>query len=173
MRNLFAVLLLMSVPSLALASAKPPEIAGAVKAPKPVGEASLSKLFIHVYDVAFWSDSQSWKRAPYALSIVYDMDFSPDELADRTRKEMANVSDLPPETLTKYADLLRDIYPPVKAGDRITALQKDAGTTVFYHNGKQSGTVKDAGFAAPFFGIWLSPGSSEPDMQKKLIARTE
>ena len=169
MRNFFVAVLLLVIPSLAVA-AKPPELAPVMKAEAPVGSYSFRKLMLHVYDIAFWSDSGSWSKAPYALSITYDMNFTSDELAERTGDEMKGVSNLTPETIEKYTELLRGIYPPVKDGDRITALQKDAGTTVFYHNGKQVGVVPDAQFAQPFFGIWLSPKSSEPDMRKQLTS---
>lgn len=172
MRNLLLAAALFIAPTLALAT-KPPELAPAIKAEAPIGTHSFSKLMLPVYDVSFWSDSGSSSKAPYALSITYDMNFSPDELAERTGDEMKGVSNLPQETIAKYTELLRGIYPQVKDGDRITALQKDAGTTVFYHNGKQVGAVKDAQFAQPFFGIWLSPKSSEPQMQKQLTSSNE
>jgi len=168
MRNILFALCLLASPGLAMAAEKPPELS-AMKAESPVGSATLRKLMLHVYDASFWSDSGGWSKTPYALSITYAMNFSPDELADRTLDEMKQVSDLPEATLAGYAQQLRTLYPNVKDGDRITALQKDAATTVFYHNGKKRGEVRDAAFAKPFFGIWLSPKSSEPDMQQKLL----
>lgn len=170
MRSFVAVLLMLALPGLALAADKPSELKASIKAEKPAGEASLRKLFIHVYDAQFWSDSGDWKHAPYALTIIYDMGFTPDELADRTQQEMQHVSDLPDEALQGYTQQIRSIYPSVKAGDRITALQKDANSTAFFHNGKPIGTIKDENFAAAFFGIWLSPKSSEPELQKQLLS---
>mgnify|MGYP003395186293 CR=1 FL=1 len=151
-----------------MAAGKPPEIAAVIKADAPVGEASLSKLLIHVYDATLWSDTGGWSKAPYALAIKYDMSFTADELADRTYDEMKRVSDQPDATLKQYADQLRTIFPNVKSGDRITALQQDAGTTLFYSNGKAIGKVSNPSFAQAFFGIWLSPKSSEPEMQQQL-----
>lgn len=171
MHNFLSVLLVLTLPYVAMAAAKPSELQAAIKAEVPVGEASFSKLFIHVYDAQFWSDSGDWKHPPYALSITYDMNFTPDELADRTQQEMQHVSTLPEDALQGYTQQIRRIYPSVEAGDRITALQKDATTTAFFHNGRPIGTIKDKDFAAAFFGIWLSPKSSEPTMQKQLVLR--
>jgi hypothetical protein len=171
MRNtVLSVVLAAGVAFSAQAADKPKEIGAVIVASSPVGEASLNKFFLHVYDAQFWSDSGDTTKAPYALSIVYAMGFSPQELADRTFEEMKQVSTLPVETLQKYAEMLRKIYPEVKNGDRITAVQKDAVTTLFYYNGQAVGKVKDAGFASAFFGIWLSSKSSEPEMQRKLTA---
>ena len=168
MRKLFAIVLFLSLPAWAWAAGKPPELQSAIASDKPVGQASLSKLFLHVYDASFWSDSGGWSKPPYALVITYDMHVSSDDLADRTYEEMKHVSNQPDGTLTHDADLLRRIYPSVSAGDRITAVQKDAATTLFYYNGKPIGKVTDANFAQAFFGIWLSPKSSEPEMQQQL-----
>ena len=172
MRNFLIAIFFLASPCIALAAEKPPELAGIIAAERPVGEAKLKKLFLHVYDAAFWSDSRGWSKPPYALNITYAMHFTPDELADRTLDEMKHVSGMPQDSLVKYAELLRHLYLEVNDGDRITALQKNTSTTVFFHNGKKLGEVHDAGFAQPFFGIWLSPRSSEPEMQQTLTGKS-
>lgn len=170
MRKL-ALLVLLLLPLPAHAAEKPPEIASYIEAEEPVGTSKLRKLLLHVYDASFWSDSGGWKAAPYALTITYAMGFSPEELSERTRDEMKIVSSLTDNELDSFEQALRSIYPEVKAGDRITALALDAGTTVFYHNGKETGRVVQPDFGPAFFGIWLSEKSSEPDMQKELLAQ--
>jgi len=164
-----ACALLFSVPCAALAAAKPAELTPIIKASQPVGEASLRKLFMHVYDVQFWSDSGGWQLPPYALSITYEMGFTADELADRTHSEMQHVSSLPTRTLNAYTEELRRIYPAVTDGDRITALQLDDKTTAFYRNESPIGEIHGAEFGPAFFAIWLSPQSSEPELQSKLL----
>lgn len=168
MRKVSTLLLVILLPTLAFAEGKPPELQAVIAQKLPVGQASLSKLFFHVYDVSFWSDSHGWSKPPYALVVTYDMDFTSTELVDRTYEEMQLVSNQPDTRLAHYADLLRGIYPSVSSGDRITALQKDRTTTVFYYNGKKLGKITDPEFAKSFFGIWLSPKSSEPNMQRQL-----
>ena len=170
MRNLLVACVLFLLPVTAFSAQKPPELVAAIRSEQPIGSASLSKLFMHVYDAQFWSDSGSWKKPPYALAITYAMGFTADELADRTQDEMRHVSTLPEETLKSYGDKLRTLYPNVKAGDRITALQKNMQTTVFYYNGKAIGEINDAAVAPAFFGIWLSEKSSEPEMQQQLLS---
>ena len=169
MRNILVSCALLLLPYVALSAENPPELDTAIRAQQPIGSTSFSKLFLHVYDAQFWSDSGNWKKPPYALTITYAMGFTPDELADRTYDEMKHVSSLPEDTLVSYSDKLRILYPKVRAGDRITALQVNAQTTSFYHNSRFLGAIHDPEFAPAFFGIWLSPKSSEPDMQKQLL----
>lgn len=170
MRKLLLILCL-ACPSLAAADgAKPPELETFIEAAQPVGTASLSKLLLHVYDASYWSEQATWpSEEPYALSITYAMNFTPDELADRTLDEMKRVSPLPPGKLSGYADKLRGLYPQVKEGDRITALFLPPSKTVLYHNGKKFGLINDKGFVAAFFGIWLSEKTSEPKLRAGLL----
>ena len=168
-RSLAALLLFM--PCVAFAVPKPPEITASIHAASPVGSSELNKLMFHVYDASFWSDHGASIEAPYAVSIVYDMDFSKDDLVDRTVKELKHVSNLPAETLQKDAGLLKNIWPDITKGDRITAFTADAKETVFYYNGKNVGKIADAEFTTAFFGIWLSEKSSEPQMRKELLGK--
>jgi hypothetical protein len=43
----------------------------------------------------------------------------------------------------------------------------------FLLNGKPFGEVRDAEFSSLFFGIWLSPGTSEPAMRQSLLAQVQ
>lgn len=151
-------------------AAKPPELAQAINAGKPVGSAQMRALWTEVYRASFWSDSGSWKRPPYALSLTYGMSFTAEELAKRTAQEMAHVSSMPEASRAAYAAELKALWPDVKTGDRLTALaEKDR--TLFFHNGRRLGSIGGNEFMQAFFGIWLSPDSSEPDMQRQLLAQ--
>ena len=58
----------------------------------------------------------------------------------------------------------------VKAGDRITGVYQPATGAVFWRNGSLLGEVRDPVFARQFFGIWLSPQTSEPQLRRALLA---
>ena len=169
MRRSLIVMALLFLPVSGMAAQKPTELSGVIRAKNPVGVAQLQKLFMDVYAIEFWSDSGNWKRPPYALSITYNMNFSTEELVERTYDEMRHVSELPDEQLRAHTEQLRMIYPSVREGDRVTALRKKTGT-YFYHNGKRIGNIRGSAFADAFFGIWLSPKSSEPEMLQQLLS---
>ena len=172
MRRFFwtiSTVLFLSSAAQSWATEKPPELNPSIHASAPVGSAKLRKFLLHVYDASFWSDAGGWQKAPYAMSITYAMDFSADELAERSFSEMQRVSDLPEATLRGYADRLAKLWPNVKEGDRVTALARTDGSTLFFYNGTRLGAMNDSQFTPAFFGMWLSPKSSEPTMRQQLL----
>lgn len=151
-----------------IAQAKPPELASVVTSPAPVGTAQLEVMWMDIYHASFWSDSGNWKATPYALSLTYDMGFSASELAERTATEMQGVSSLSQAACAHYAAQLKTLWPDVQKGDRITALAQ-GNDTVFFHNGRKLGHLAGTEFMQAFFGIWLSPQSSQPAMRRQLL----
>jgi hypothetical protein len=164
-----AIMLATTLPITAHAASKPPELNAIIRATSPVGSGTLKKLFMSVYEASFWSDAGSFEKPPYALTITYAMSFDAHDLADRTLIEMQNISDAPEATLKSYTDQLAKLWPNVAAGDRITAIALPTGRTAFYHNGRALGTISDTAFTPIFFGVWLSPKTSEPELRKQLL----
>jgi hypothetical protein len=166
---ILAVVLLLA--TVAWASARPNEIAGEIKASKPYGTASLTWLFLTAYDASLWTDAHQWSMdAPFALAVVYRMSFSREELVERTMEEMQRVApDLNDSAIARFAPALAKAFPAVKDGDRITALHVPGAPVRFFHNGRPTHSVPDVDFAAPFFGIWLSPKTSEPSVRNGLL----
>jgi hypothetical protein len=169
---IYAAAMVMALPLVANAAEKPSEIGATIRAAAPVGGGKLKRLFMSLYEVSFWSDSGDWKKAPYALTITYAMNFSAQELTDVTLTEMQNISDQPHNSLKIYADQLTKLLPNVASGDRITAIAMPTGYTAFYHNGRALGTIRDAVFTPLFFGVWLSPKTSEPELRQQLLHLT-
>ena len=60
-------------------------------------------------------------------------------------------------------------FPDVKAGDRISGSHEPGVAAQFFVNGQPSRRVADATFARLFFGIWLSPQTSEPALRQQLL----
>ena len=69
------------------------------------------------------------------------------------------------------ADMLR-VVPDVKKGDRVLGIHKPGTGADFWVNGKLVGEIQDAEFARLFFGIWLSPKTSEPQIRTLLLGGT-
>ncbi len=166
----FAAAMVLVV-GVAFASVRPSELNGVITAPKPYGSASLTWLFLTAYDVSLWTDAQQWSmNERFALTITYKMSFTREELIESTIEEMQKVAPgLSRETLAQFASSLAKAYPNVKSGDRITALHDPGKPVRFFHNGMMTSQVDDPGFAEPFFGIWLSPKTSEPSVRAGLL----
>ena len=61
------------------------------------------------------------------------------------------------------------MFPNVKKGDRLLGVQQPGQGAAFWFNGQLRGDIRDAEFARLFFGIWLSPRSSELAMRQALL----
>lgn len=145
-----------------------PEIRPLIKAEKPIGTGQLSRLWIVGYDASLWTDAPSWSYdAPFALSITYRMNFSSDELAERSIEEMNGQRSNP--DAASYNAVLHQCFPSVKENDRITAMFIPPATLKISHNGTPTCTQNDATFATRFLDIWLSEKTSEPSLRRKLL----
>ena len=59
----------------------------------------------------------------------------------------------------------------MKPGDRLLGVYQPGVGAVFKMGGRVVGEVADAAFARLFFGIWLSPKTSEPALRQALLAQ--
>ena len=64
---------------------------------------------------------------------------------------------------------MKQIFPDVSKGDRITGVQRPGESTRFFVNGTLRGELRDAEFTRRFFGIWLAPQTSEPKLRQSLL----
>lgn len=153
------------------AEAKPAEVATVISADKPLGSARLRKFGFRVYDAQFWSDQAGWRPdEAYALSLVYALSITADDLVDRSLQEMKRQRPLSQGERQRYRQELQTLMPDVKKGDRITAVHKPGRGLYIYHNGQSRGHISDNDFANLFAGIWLSAETSEPEMRRALLA---
>ena len=61
------------------------------------------------------------------------------------------------------------VFPDVTDGDCLIGLATPGNATRFFVNGRATGTIDDPEFAPAFFGIWLSPATSEPRLRQQLL----
>ncbi|HTW35379.1 MAG TPA: chalcone isomerase family protein [Rhizomicrobium sp.] len=150
---------------------KPAEITNVIKADAPYGTGSLRMLFMSAYDAALWTDASRWSmQSPFAISMIYHFRCDASDIVDRAIDEMSHANpNLDTATLAHYRSLIAGVFPAVKSGDEMTALSTPDGTVKFFHDGQETGQVHDASFAQAFFGIWLSPDTSEPNLRAKLL----
>ena len=82
---------------------------------------------------------------------------------------MARRSSPTPQRRASWQQWLQGAFPDVRAGDRITGINRPGEGAMFLTNGRQTGMVPDTAFARLFFGIWLSPRSSQPQLREALL----
>ncbi len=172
-----ALLLLAALPGAALASrapqALPPELKTELRGARLLGEGTLRYLGLHVYDIRLWGEADFSVRelqgATLALELEYARSLDGKAIADRSLKEMQSLGSVDAAQAERWLQQMRQIFPDVKKGDRITGVQRPGDAARFFVNGQPRGEVRDAEFTRLFFGIWLSPRTSQPRLREALL----
>jgi len=170
---LIAAALLPAVRGAPARLAPPPEVATELPGARTQGEGQMRFFGLRIYDVRLWAgeppSAATWPALPLALEIEYARDFAGAAIAERSLKEMRRQAEIASDTGARWLDAMTRIFPDVRAGDRITGVQRPGTGARFFVNGRLQGELPDAEFARLFFGIWLSPRTSEPTLRAALL----
>lgn len=156
------------------ASTPPSEVNTELPGATLQGQGRLSFLGLHVYDARLWATrtpGADWAAAPLALELIYARSLEGRRIAERSLKEMRRQADLGSERAERWLSGMKQLFPDVKAGDRITGVLLPTMGARFFVNGKLKGELRDPEFARFFFGIWLSDKTSEPALRDALLGR--
>ena len=141
-----------------------------------VGQGTMRFLGFEVYRARLWAqpgfDADQYSAHPLALELTYQRNFTAEAIAKRSIEEMRRVGSFTPQQATRWQQALQAALPDVKPGDRLLGLYQPGAGAVFKMGGRVVGEVADAEFSRLFFGIWLSPQTSEPGLRQALIAAT-
>ena len=117
------------------------------------------------------STATEYERHAFALELSYLRDFSSEDITRRSLDEMRRLQNIPVARTQQWERALRDAFPSVKAGDRISGVNRPGMGVQFLTNGQLTGDIRDVEFARLFFGIWLLPDTSEPRLRQALLAQ--
>ena len=127
-----------------------------------------------IYEARLWVSpgfaAQDYAALPLALELTYQRAFTAQAIAQRSIEEMRRVGNFSPEQGARWQQALQATLPDVQPGDRLMGLYRPGAGAVFQMQGRTVGEVADAEFAQLFFGIWLSPRTSEPQLRQALLA---
>ncbi len=140
------------------------------------GQCVLRFLGFEIYRARLWVqpgfDADNYGAQPLALELTYHRDFTAEAIAKRSLEEMRRVGSFTPQQATRWQQALKAALPDVKSGDRLLGIHQPGVGAVFKMAGRVVGEVPDAEFSRLFFGIWLSPQTSEPGLRQELLAAT-
>jgi Chalcone isomerase-like len=159
---------------LAWAQTEPPaEVAADLPGARLQGQGRLRFFGLHVYDALLWTPAplaaNDVERSALALELRYARSLKGPLIAERSIEEMRRQADIPAADAERWLGAMTRLFPDVGAGDRITGIHRPGQGARFHINGKLAGEVRDAAFARLFFGIWLSPRTSEPKLRAELL----
>ena len=176
MQRRAALVLLSTFSALALARAEPTlpaEVRAELGPALAQGMARMRYFGLHIYDIRLWTPvalaADEVQDARLALEIEYARSVSGERLAQTSLDEMRRQAPIDADSGVRWLALMRRLFPDVQAGDRITAVQPSPGLSRFYVNGREVGETRDARFTRLFFGIWLSPETSQQSIRQQLL----
>ncbi len=155
--------------------ALPPEVARSLPGGQRLGSTRLRVFGFSVYDATLWVEpgfaAESFERHPLALTLSYLRDLKGQAIAERSLVEMARGAQISPAQSQAWLAAMQASFPDVRSGDRLTGLHSPTRGADFWLNGQARPGVADPEFSRLFFGIWLSPATSEPEMRRDLLSR--
>jgi hypothetical protein len=157
---------------LAATPAQPPELAKELPGARWRGSGVLRFFGRHIYDARLWSVDPvvgDGAGQPLALELIYARTLVGEQIASRSLKEMGRIGAISDEQAARWLKAMTQLFPDVSGGDRLTGVQHPGRAARFFLNGQLRGEVADAEFARLFFGIWLSPSTSEPRLRAALL----
>ena len=152
--------------------APPPELAADLPGAAQRGSAVMRFIGLQIYDIRLWSPAAlpaDTRGQPLALELIYARKLVGELIASRSIDEMRRIGTFTDDQAASWLAAMNKLFPNVQSGDRLTGVQLATGSTRFYFNGQRQGDVADAEFTRLFFGIWLSPRTSEPRLREQLL----
>lgn len=151
----------------------PPEVAREWPQARLVGSGRLRFLGMRIYDARLWSPSrpgaEDWDAQPLALELQYARNLVGSLIAERSLEEMRRQGPIDAARAERWLAAMKATFPDVREGDRLTGIHQPGAVARFYLNGTPRGEWADPVKARLFFGIWLSPQTSEPSLREALL----
>jgi Chalcone isomerase-like len=157
--------------------APPSEVSAALPGAQQQGQGRLRFLGMHIYDAVLWTPARiaadAVQDATLAIELRYARTLRGPLIAERSLTEMKRVGEFSDGDGQRWLDAMTRLFPDVHAGDRITGVHRPGQGAAFFFNGRAVGEVREPKFAQLFFGIWLSPRTSEPALRSALLGATQ
>ena len=159
-----------------VSAARPaPFVAEAVGDAALAGKAQLRFMGLRVYDAQLWVGpgfhAADFAAHPFALELIYHRAFTGAAIAQRSLQEMQRQRPIAAQQAQDWQRQLAAIMPDVQAGDRLTGLYQPGRGMRLWRGSQPLGAIDDVELAGAFFGIWLSPSTSEPALRQALLGR--
>jgi hypothetical protein len=133
-----------------------------------VGSGKFTYFGLNIYQAKYLSLESSIKNS-IALELKYSKNFSGESIANETIKQMRKIGVNHPN-IEKWGNDLKNIFPDIEKGHTLTGVYIPQKGTIFLHNGNKIGEMLGDEFSKAFFGIWLDPKTSAPELRTQLLS---
>jgi len=137
---------------------------------KTVGEGRMTYMLWDVYDAKLFAPQGRFnEEKPFALSLTYLRNIDGKKIADSSVEEIRRLGFKDEVRLATWHTQMRNIFPDVAEGVRLTGLYNDNGESIFFKNGAEVGRIKDKEFGPYFFNIWFDEETRDPNLRANLL----
>ena len=152
----------------------PTQIQQAIANARLAGEGRFRWFGLSIYDAQLWVGDKGYQTsspdtASYALDLRYARAFEGSKIAQSSIDQMRKIGSGSEADYGPWLTQMKAIFPNVVEGSHITGVFLPGIGARFYFNGKTVGEIADPKFAEAFFGIWLSPKTTDASLRKKLL----
>ncbi len=173
-RRTFSFASLLAVLALLVASgvarAAPAHIEEHLAQPRISGAGAFKWFGLRIYDAELWVGEKGYQAgAPFVLELRYARKLDGVKIAEASAKEMEKLGAGTPAQRSAWLARMKEIFPDVKEGSRISGVFLPGAGARFYLDGKPLASVPDEQFARAFFAIWLDPRTSAKDLRSALL----
>ncbi len=166
--RLTAMLLLLC--AIGSAWAAPAYIEQNLNQPRLAGKGLYTWFGLRIYEAELWVGEQGYAPgAPFVLELRYARKLDGAKIAAASADEMAKLGAGTPAQRTAWLARMKEIFPDVNEGTRISGASLASGGVQFYLDGKALAKVADPEFARAFFAIWLDPKTSAASLRTALL----
>jgi hypothetical protein len=157
------------------ACAQPAHIAAALPGAREAGRGVFTWFGLAVYEAVLWVGPAGYDAArpeahPFVLDLRYAMALKGGRVAAASAEQMALNGAGTAQQREGWLRAMRTLFPDVKSGSHLSGAFEPGVGARFFADGAMLGTIPDPVFAAAFFGIWLAPATSAPELRRRLLA---
>lgn len=109
----------------------------------------------------------------FALMLHYLRNIPGEQIVSTSTDEIARLTDTPAQELAGWAHAMRDCFPDVSSGDRLTGWFRPGQGVRFFNGDVLAGDIDSPAFARAFAAIWLDPRTRSPSLRAKLLGLTK
>lgn len=160
--------------SVASAAPAPAHIEQHLAQARLAGSGSFTWFGLNIYSAELWVGEQGYRAqapqaAPFVLELRYARKLDGVKIAEASFEQMEKIKAGTPAQRAAWLLRMKEIFPDVNQGTRISGVFLPTVGAQFYLDGKALASVSDPAFARAFFGIWLDPASTAGALRARLL----